>query len=108
MTCSDDITVEQLKAMQDRRDDFLLVDVRNPDEFAIGVIPGSLKLPLPELPDRWGELPKDKLIVLHCHHGGRSMRALKFLRQQGYTDLKNLAGGIDAWAERIDPSVPKY
>lgn len=104
----DDITVEQLKGMIDRRDDFLLVDVRNPDEFAISTIPGSVKLPLPELPERFTELPKDKLLVLHCKMGGRSARALQFLRSQGYGQLKNVAGGINAWAERIDPNMPRY
>lgn len=111
MTCApgtDDITVEQLKAMSDRREDFVLVDVRDPDEFAICEIAGSTKLPLPELPNRFAELPKDKLIVLHCHSGGRSARALKFLRQQGFTKLKNLAGGIHAWSEKIDPTVSQY
>jgi sulfur-carrier protein adenylyltransferase/sulfurtransferase len=104
----DDISVERLKKMRDAKEDFLLVDVRNPDEFEICTIEGSLKLPLPELPQRFKELPKDKLIVLHCKMGGRSARALNFLRQQGYPKLKNVAGGINAWAERIDPNVPQY
>jgi adenylyltransferase/sulfurtransferase len=104
----DDITVETLKKMRDNKEDFLLVDVRNPDEFEICVIDGSVKLPLPELAQRFKELPKDKLIVLHCKMGGRSARALKFLRSQGYPKLKNVAGGINAWAGRIDPNVPQY
>ena len=104
----DDISVETLKKMRDRKEDFILVDVRNPDEFAICTIEGSVKLPLPELPQRFQELPKDKLLVLHCKSGGRSGRALKFLRGQGYGKLKNVAGGINAWAERIDPNVPQY
>ena len=109
MSCTtDDITVEELKQMLDRKDDFLLVDVRNPDEFAVCKITGSKKLPLPKFPDQFNELPKDKLVVLHCHHGGRSMRALQFLRAQGYTKLKNVAGGISAWAERIDTNLPQY
>ena len=94
--------------MRDRKEDFVLVDVRNPDEFEICIIDGSTKLPLPELSQRFKELPKDKLLVLYCKSGGRSGRALKFLRQQGYPKLKNVAGGINAWAERIDPSVPQY
>jgi molybdopterin/thiamine biosynthesis adenylyltransferase/rhodanese-related sulfurtransferase/molybdopterin converting factor small subunit len=104
----DDISVEQLKKMRDAKEDFVLVDVRNPDEFEICTIEGSVKLPLPELPQRYQELPKDKLIVLHCRTGPRSMRALQFLRQQGYPRLKNVAGGINAWAGRIDPNVPQY
>lgn len=104
----DDITVHQLKQMLDRQEDFLLVDVRNPDEFAISQIEGSVKLPLPELPQRFQELPQDKLIVLHCKMGGRSARALQFLRSQGYQKLKNVDGGINAWAQEIDPDLPQY
>lgn len=104
----DDISVDTLKKMRDRKDDFVLVDVRNPDEFQICAIDGTVKLPLPELPQRFKELPKDKLVVLHCHHGGRSLRALKFLQTQGFKQLKNLAGGIDSWAERIEPDMPRY
>jgi len=105
---TDDISVETLQQMRAARQDFVLVDVRNPDEVAICEIPGSVKLPLPELPQRFKELPADKLIVLHCKMGGRSARALQFLRSQGYTQLKNVAGGINAWSERIDPNVPQY
>jgi adenylyltransferase/sulfurtransferase len=104
----DDISVETLKQMRDRKEDFVLVDVRNPDEFAISEITGSVKLPLPDLPQRFQELPKDKLIVLHCKMGGRSARALGFLRGQGFKKLKNVAGGINAWAERIDTNLPQY
>lgn len=100
MTCSpDDVSVEQLKTMRERKEDFILVDVRNADEVALNEISGSVKLPLPDLPQRFSELPKDKLIVLHCKAGGRSARALKFLREQGYTRLKNLTGGITAWEQ---------
>ena len=104
----DDISVEQLKQMRDRKEDFVLVDVRNPDEFQISTIEGSVKLPLPDLPQRFKELPKDKFIAVHCKSGGRSARAVKFLKSQGYTKVKNVAGGINAWAERIDPNVPQY
>ena len=104
----DDIAVEQVKAMRDRKEDFLFVDVRNPDERAICRIEGTQFIPLPDLPQRFQELPKDKLIVLHCHHGGRSMRALNFLRSQGYYKLKSLTGGIEKWAERIEPNMPRY
>jgi rhodanese-related sulfurtransferase len=94
--------------MMDRGEDFVFVDVRNPDEFEICAIPGTVKLPLPELPQRFQELPKDKLIVLHCHHGPRSKRAMQFLRSQGYRRVKNVPGGIDAWSERIEPDMPRY
>ena len=107
-TSSDDIAVEQVKRMRDRKEDFVFVDVRNSDERAICKIDGTQFIPLPELPQRFQELPKDKLIVLHCHHGRRSTRALKFLRSQGYEKLKSLAGGINAWAERIEPNIAQY
>lgn len=107
-TSSDDIAVEQVKTMLDRKDDFVFVDVRNPDERAICKIEGTQSIPLPELPQRFKELPKEKLIVLHCHHGGRSMRAVKFLRSQGYEKLKSVDGGIDQWAKRFDPNMPRY
>jgi len=101
MSCSaDELTAEQLRAMRDRHEEFLLVDVREPEEFAVNEIAGSVKLPLTVLSQRWRELPKDKLIVLYCQTGGRSLRALRFLRQQGYIRLKNLAGGIVAWEQR--------
>jgi adenylyltransferase/sulfurtransferase len=105
---SDDIEVEDLKAMLDRKDDFLLVDVRGPDEAQICKIEGAILLPLPEIPQRYQELPKNKLIVLHCHFGGRSMKAMQFLKSQGYTKVKNVPGGIDAWSERIDSDMPRY
>jgi sulfur-carrier protein adenylyltransferase/sulfurtransferase len=107
-TSSDDIAVEQVKAMLDRKEDFVFVDVRDPDERAICKIEGTQSIPLPDLPQRFKELPKDKLIVLHCKMGGRSSRALKFLRSQGYGRLKNLDGGINAWAKRIEPNMPRY
>ncbi|NQU11026.1 ThiF family adenylyltransferase, partial [bacterium] len=105
---SDTLSVEQLEAMRDRGDDFVLVDVREPDEQAICQIDGATFIPLGDLPARFAELPKDRLVVLHCKRGSRSARALQFLRDQGYSRLKNLTGGIDAWAERVDPEMPRY
>jgi len=98
---ADEVSVDELQAMRERKEDFILVDVRNPDEFAVNEITGSVKLPLPELAQRFGELPKDKLIVLHCKLGGRSAKALKFLREHGYARSKHLAGGIEAWEQRF-------
>jgi adenylyltransferase/sulfurtransferase len=82
--------------------------VREPNEFQIGRIPGSTLIPLGEVPQRVGEIPRDKEIVVHCKMGARSARAAAFLRQQGYRSVKNLKGGILDWADKIDPSVPKY
>jgi len=65
-------------------------------------------LPLSQLPERFRELDPDQAYYLHCKAGGRSMRAVQFLRQQGFKNLKSVRGGIDAWSEQIDPRVPKY
>jgi adenylyltransferase/sulfurtransferase len=101
-------TVEELKARLDRREDVFVLDVRNPEEYQIGRIPGSVLIPLPQLPQRFAELDPNREIVVHCKSGMRSQKAIQFLRAQGFTRLKNLKGGILAWADRIDPTVPKY
>jgi adenylyltransferase/sulfurtransferase len=103
-----EITVEDLKARMDRGDHVFILDVRNPEEFQIGRIPTSVLLPLPQLAQRYSELPRDREMVVHCKSGMRSAKAIQFLRQQGFERMKNLKGGILAWADRIDPSVPKY
>jgi adenylyltransferase/sulfurtransferase len=100
--------VKELKRKIDAREDFFLLDVREPNEFQIGRIPGSTLIPLGEVPQRVSEIPRDKEIVVHCKMGGRSARAATFLRQQGYKNVKNLKGGILDWSDKIDPSVPKY
>jgi len=100
--------VRELKRKMDAGDDFFLLDVREPNEFQIGRIPGSTLIPLGEIPRRYQELPKDKEIIVHCKMGGRSAKAAAFLRQQGFKDVKNLKGGILDWSDKIDPSVPKY
>ena len=71
-------------------------------------IEGAVLVPLRTLPSRLQDLGRDRLIVLQCHHGARSMRALQFLREQGYTKLRNLRGGIEAWSKDVDPAVPRY
>jgi sulfur-carrier protein adenylyltransferase/sulfurtransferase len=101
------MTVKDLKALRDSKKPHLLVDVREPDEHEICRIEGATLIPLAQLPGRLAELPKDTAIVVHCHHGGRSAQAVGFLNQQGY-QATNVAGGIDAWSEQIDPAVPRY
>ena len=103
-----EIDVKELKRKMDAKEDFYLLDVREPNEFKIGRIPGSTLIPLGEVPQRYQEIPKDKEIVVHCKMGGRSAKAAAFLRQQGFKNVKNLKGGILDWADKIDPSVPKY
>ena len=100
--------VTELKRRIDAKEDFYLLDVREPNEFQIGRIPGSTLIPLGEVPQRVNEIPRDKEIVVHCKMGGRSAKAAAFLRTQGYTNVKNLKGGITDWSDKIDSSVPKY
>jgi len=100
--------VRELKRKIDAKDDFYLLDVREPNEFKIGRIPGSTLIPLGEVPQRVSEIPRDKEIIVLCKMGGRSARAATFLRQQGYKNVKNLKGGILDWSDKVDPSVPKY
>jgi molybdopterin/thiamine biosynthesis adenylyltransferase/rhodanese-related sulfurtransferase len=97
---------EELKQRQTSGADFVLLDVREPHEFQIANLGGQL-IPLNDLPKRLAELDRSKDIVVHCKSGGRSQRAAEFLQQQGYR-VENLAGGITAWSDKVDPKVPKY
>lgn len=89
---------------------FVLLDVREKDENDFASISGSQLLPMSELQDRIGELEtlKDTHVVVHCHHGGRSLNVTQVLRQQGFTQVQNMTGGIDDWSLQIDPEVPRY
>jgi len=102
-----EISVEELKQKLDAKEDVFILDVREPNEFQICNLNGHL-IPLNDLPKRMNELDSSKEIVVHCHKGGRSARAVAFLQQAGFTKAKNLAGGVTAWAERIDPRMRKY
>lgn len=102
------ISPGELKAKLDRKDKFVLVDVREPYEYEICSIPGSKLIPLGELPARLSELDSADDIVLHCKVGGRSAKALRVLQEAGFRKLNNLKGGIAAWSEEVDPSVPRY
>ena len=86
----------------------LLVDVREVDEHRVMRVPGSTLLPMSEIPQRFAELPSDRPLLLLCAAGRRSMAVAEFLARNGYRDLANVEGGIAAWAEQVDPSVPKY
>ena len=85
-----------------------LLDVREPHEYAHCTIEGAVLIPLGQLPNRLDEVPKDRPVVVTCHHGGRSARAVQFLLSQGLADVHNLAGGIDLWALEVDSTVPRY
>ena len=86
----------------------LLLDVREPHEVATCAIAGSRHIPMQQIPAHLGDLPRDRLILVHCHHGGRSLRVTQFLRANGFTQVSNVAGGIDTWAELIDPTLARY
>jgi rhodanese-related sulfurtransferase len=85
-----------------------LIDVREAHEVEICRIPGAQHIPMRQIPERLGDLPKDKHLLIHCHHGGRSLRVTEFLRSRGFPAVSNVAGGIEAWALEIDPSLRRY
>lgn len=102
------ITVDEVKARLDAGDDLLILDVREPLEWQISVIDGTLCIPKGEVLQHLAELPQDRDIVVHCKTGIRSADVIRQLQGEGYTRLYNLAGGINAWARKIDPSLPVY
>ena len=102
-----EIQVEELKRRLDAGEDLLILDVREPHEYQICNL-GGLLIPLSELPRRVHELDSSREIVAHCRSGPRSARAVAFLRQAGFRKARNLAGGILAWAARVDPRMPRY
>jgi adenylyltransferase/sulfurtransferase len=100
--------VTELKAKMDKHEHYVLIDVREPSEYQICRLPGSRLMPLRELPRRVSELDSADDIIVHCKSGARSMKAVEFLTKAGFRKVRNLRGGILAWSDRIDPSVPKY
>ena len=105
-----EIDVAAVATLRESGRQFVLLDVREEDEYAIAKIDGSVLFPMSQLRDRLGDLEtyRERLIVVHCHHGGRSMQVTRALRNSGFTQVQNMAGGIDQWSERVDPSVPRY
>ena len=101
------ISPTQLKTLLDGGK-VLLLDVRQPEELEIARIGGAVNIPLNELPARIGELDKNRPTVAFCHHGVRSEMAVRLLERNGFADFAHLNGGIDAWSQEIDPSVPRY
>ncbi|MFY9574457.1 MAG: ThiF family adenylyltransferase, partial [Blastocatellia bacterium] len=103
-----EITPAELKAKMDRGDDFVLVDVREPEEYAICRIPGSTLIPKATVPERLHELSTADEIIVHCRSGVRSGQVVDLMKHAGYRKVKNLAGGILRWSDDVDPTVPKY
>ena len=102
-----EMQVEELKRRLDKGDDLFVLDVREPHEYQICNIGGYL-IPLGDLPKRVNELDSSREIVAHCRSGVRSGKAVAFLQQAGFKKIHNLAGGILAWADKVDPKMPKY
>jgi len=92
----------------DERAPPLLLDVREPWEQQICTIPGSEAMPMQRIPVQFGDIDPQLPVVCICHHGGRSAQVAMFLQRQGYADVYNLSGGIDAWAKQVDSSMPVY
>jgi adenylyltransferase/sulfurtransferase len=105
----DEVTVHDMRrALEDPASQITVIDVREPDEYRIAHFQGAVLMPLSALPQRFLELDPNRPYYLHCKAGLRSLKALSFLRNKGFKDLKSVHGGIAAWSEQIDPSVPKY
>ena len=105
---SDAISVRDLADMRSAGKEHAVLDVREARELAICRLDGALHIPMAELPARAEELPRDRLLVVVCHHGARSQMVVDFLRGAGFDNAVNLDGGIDAWACDIDQSMPRY
>ena len=103
-----ELSAQELHDEWQRNPDLLVIDVREPHEHEIAHIDGAVLIPLGELPDRLGELDGHREIVTHCHHGARSLKALDILKAAGFSKVRSLRGGIDAWAVNVDPSLPRY
>ncbi|WP_248926504.1 rhodanese-like domain-containing protein [Paenibacillus hamazuiensis] len=93
------ITVQQLKERLAQGESLTLIDVREPEEVAQGMIPGAVHIPLGEIPDRFAEIPKDRETIMICRSGNRSSRAIEFLQHHGYDNLVNMTGGMLAWEQ---------
>jgi len=107
-TSMDALTSKELKAELDRGEKIVIVDVREPQEYQINRLPGSILIPLGDLPKRYVELDPNANLVMQCKSGMRSAKAQDFLRSKGFTRVRNLTGGVLGWIDQVDPSQPKY
>jgi len=103
-----EVTAAELAAEWKEHPDLLVLDVREPHEYEIARIEGAKLIPLSQLPDRLGDLDGHREIVTHCHHGARSLKALEILKAAGFSKVRSLRGGIDAWSVNVDSNVPRY
>jgi rhodanese-related sulfurtransferase len=104
-----EITAKELKAKIDAGEDFQLIDVREPNEYAVAKIEGAKLIPLGQIIQRMSEIDPTRETIVQCKAGGRSATAIQALQRAGFTgELKNLRGGITAWSNDVDPKIPKY
>lgn len=103
-----EVSPKQVKQKIDRKEDFILLDVREQEEVELCRIEGSVHIPLSCFQSKFSELPKDKEIIVHCHSGMRSVMATQYLIQKGFRNVKTMQGGIDLWSVEVDPKVPRY
>ena len=105
-----EVDCRAVKSLLDSGQDFMLLDCRQPEEHAIVSIPQAKLIPMHDLPGQISDLEpfRDRQVIVHCHHGGRSLQVASWLRRQGFSQAASMAGGIDQWAIEIDPSLPRY
>jgi rhodanese-related sulfurtransferase len=108
MTEIGEIEPAELKQRLDRGDALAVLDVREPEEVAIAALPGTVHIPMNDIPARLAELDRDAEWVVMCHHGMRSAQVAMYLARMGFTRVANLSGGIEEWSLTVDPSVPRY
>jgi rhodanese-related sulfurtransferase len=99
---------EVAELLRKHPDTVVLLDVREPDEREVAQIDPSLHIPMNDIAARLAEVPKDRRVIVYCHHGSRSMMVAGYLEGEGYQDTVNLDGGIDAWSRLVNPSIPRY
>ncbi len=103
-----EISAADASNLRQNNKEAVFLDVREVSELAICRIDGALHIPMGQIPERVDALPKEGPLVVFCHHGMRSMQVLNFLEAKGFANVLNLQGGIHAWAEAVDPSMPRY
>lgn len=103
-----EITVQDLQVLRDTNTPHILLDVREDWEFAIGHIEGSMNIPMNTIPSNLDAVDRSASVICLCHHGMRSEQVARYLEAQGYADVTNVLGGIDAWSRQVDGSVPTY
>lgn len=99
---------EVAELLRSRPQEVVLLDVREPDEREVAQIDPSIHIPMNDVPARLAEIPKDRRLIVYCHHGGRSLMVASYLEGEGFRETVNLDGGIDAWSVEVNPSVPRY